>query len=101
MNDRRSSRRVIYQTEVSLLGSASPPFKAYSQDLSLGGMYLNTQQQFSQGMILQLRFTVEDAEIRTMAEVVHCQPGAGLGLKFLSLTADQEAIIRTVTESDE
>ncbi|HWQ31390.1 MAG TPA: PilZ domain-containing protein [Blastocatellia bacterium] len=100
-NERRAARRVVFHTEVSILGSTAPPLRVWSHDLSPGGIFLDTQQPFPPGLILQLRFTVGETEIRTMAEVVYCRPGRGIGLKFLNLNGPQAAAIRAVTESED
>jgi hypothetical protein len=73
-------------------------------DLSERGMFINTTRLFPEGAILKLRFRLAatNAEIDTRCEVRYCQPGTGIGVEFISLTAEAErAIQREIAMSGE
>ncbi|HYL62415.1 MAG TPA: PilZ domain-containing protein [Candidatus Methylomirabilis sp.] len=64
-------------------------------NLSVRGMFVNTNQSFPEGAILNLRFSLAltGAEIRTRGEVRYCQPGVGVGVEFIGLAQDAVELI--------
>lgn len=57
------------------------------RNMSMGGLFIETPQVEPSGMVTRLDFLVAEGQIRADAVVRHAQAGAGLGLKFLALTA--------------
>ena len=55
------------------------------QNMSMGGLFLETDKPRATGMLTRLHFLVEEGEIRLEAVVRHSRPGEGLGLKFTAL----------------
>ena len=55
------------------------------RDLSVGGLYIVTQDSQPVGMRVEFEFLVQEGQIRGEAVVRHAEPGHGLGLKFTAL----------------
>ncbi len=67
---------------------------ASTQDISVGGFYMNTQSDLPQGSILLVRLPLDNGkQIVANAEVVYCNAGRGVGLRFQSLSEENRALI--------
>lgn len=66
---------------------------ASSKDMSLGGLYMNTQADVPRGGTLMIRIPIGDKEIVCTAEVVYKNPGQGLGVRFLDLSDESRALL--------
>ena len=55
------------------------------QDISAGGLFLETTKRAAVGTAANLYFLVNEGTIRVDAVIRHVQPGRGLGLKFTGL----------------
>ena len=65
------------------------------QNLSLGGVFLNTPKTRPIDSRTEIHFCVQEGQIRTEALVRHVAPGRGLGLKFTAIKeADRPRFIR-------
>ena len=60
------------------------------RDLCLGGLFIETDAARGVGMEVKLDFLVQEGQIRAAAVVRHVEPGAGLGLKFTALSAEDD-----------
>ena len=58
------------------------------RDLSMRGLFVQTEQVRDVGAPIRLDFLVQDGQIRAEAVVRHLKPGRGLGLKFIALTEE-------------
>ena len=60
-------------------------------NLSMRGMFINTNRIFPEGAVLNLRFhlVLTGAEVRTRCEVRNCQAGVGVGVEFIGLPAEE------------
>jgi len=68
-------------------------------DVSPQGMFINTNQRFPEGAVLNLSFrlALSGAEIQTRCEVRYCQPGVGVGVEFIGISDEaKEQIEREV-----
>ena len=54
-------------------------------NLSLGGLFIETNTPTVPGVLANLHFLVEEGQIRADAVVRHAMPGLGLGLKFTAV----------------
>jgi hypothetical protein len=65
------------------------------RDLSEGGAFVETAQQFAVGSILNLQFMLPEIRRPISATVVvrHLNPGAGLGVQFLGLSPDDRRVV--------
>ena len=66
---------------------------ASTKDLSVGGLYMNTQQELPEGGLLTLRLPFPEGDVVVNAEVVYSNPGRGVGVRFHGLSERSRAII--------
>ena len=59
---------------------------SHVRDVSLGGLFLETNRRRPNGDLIHVHFLVPEGQIRLDGIVARAQPGEGLGLKFQSLT---------------
>ena len=59
---------------------------ASTKDISVGGLYMNTQTVVPEGSLLTLRIPLGEEQVVVNAEVVYSNPGRGLGVRFHGLT---------------
>jgi hypothetical protein len=64
-------------------------------DLSTRGMFIHTTRIFPEGSILKVGFRLHrcNIQINVRAEVRHCEPGLGVGVEFVDLSADDSKAI--------
>jgi hypothetical protein len=58
------------------------------RDLSLGGLFVATEEALAVGATLRLDFLVQEGAIRAVGVVRHAEPGSGIGLKFTSVRGE-------------
>ena|SRR5205809_5147975 len=66
---------------------------ASTKDIGVGGLYLNTQAELTEGATLLLRIPVGQQQIVVNAQVVYKNPGRGVGLRFEGLSDDDRALL--------
>lgn len=66
---------------------------ASTKDISLGGLYMNTQTVVPEGSLLTLRIPLGDEQVVVNAEVVYSNPGRGLGVRFHGLTEKDRSLM--------
>ena len=66
---------------------------ASTKDISLGGLYMNTKADVSEGEHLMVRIPFGERQLVCTAEVVYRNPGLGLGVRFLDLSDDSRAML--------
>jgi len=66
---------------------------AGTTDISLGGLYLNTQAQIPEGATLTLRIPLGGDHVIVKADVVYSNPGHGVGVRFHRLTDEAQALM--------
>lgn len=69
-------------------------------NVSTRGMFVNTSRTFPEGAVLNVCFelALSNAEIKTRCEVRYCQPGIGVGVEFIGLSADARELIEREIE---
>src|SRR6266480_592761 len=75
------------------------------RDLSLGGLFVATQEALPVGATLRLDFLVQEGAIRAAGVVRHAELGGGIGLKFTSVRGEDlrhlvELVNRSSTHSN-
>ncbi len=68
---------------------------ASMQDISVGGLYMNTQATLPEGSVLMVRIPLGENQVVLNAEVVYSNPGRGVGLRFQGLSAEDRASIES------
>ena len=67
---------------------------ASTKDISLGGLYMNTQAALPEGAVLTLRIPLgDDQQVVVNAEVMYSNPGRGVGVRFQGLSANDRALM--------
>jgi hypothetical protein len=67
---------------------------ASTKDISLGGLYMNTQADLPEGAVLMLRIPLgDDQQVVVNAEVMYSNPGHGVGVRFQGLTEKDRALM--------
>lgn len=67
---------------------------ASTKDISLGGLYMNTQAQLPEGAVLLLRIPLSNnQQVVVNAEVMYSNPGHGVGVRFQGLTENDRALM--------
>jgi PilZ domain-containing protein len=83
---RRIHSRVEALTEVYVYWrSAGHEHLAPVRNLSMGGLFIETDMPTVTGMSAQLHFLVQEGQIRADAVVRHAEPGRGVGLRFTAV----------------
>lgn len=92
MLDAHDRRRVRF-VEKCTCDSDESTARGQITDLSLGGAYVTTPHPFPVGHKFWLRFPMYGKWIGTTSVVRHVNPGAGMGVQFLSLPRDQRDLL--------
>jgi PilZ domain len=56
------------------------------RDLSMGGLFIETEKPRPIGVTSSLNFLVQEGQIRADAVVRHAEAGTGIGLKFVAIS---------------
>ena len=68
---------------------------ASTKDISLGGLYMNTNADLPEGALLTLRIPLSnDQQVVVNAEVVYSNPGYGVGVRFHGLKEEDRALMQ-------
>jgi hypothetical protein len=69
---------------------------ASTKDISLGGLYMNTQAHLPEGAVLLLRIPLsEGRQVVVNAEVMYSNPGHGVGVRFQGLSDSDRALMES------
>ena len=94
--EQRKNRRSSIRSEV-WLGQDGIFTRTHEllSDLSEGGAFVETRQQFAVGSILTLQFTLPQVPrpISTTVAVRHLRGGAGLGVQFLDISPEDRQTV--------
>jgi hypothetical protein len=67
---------------------------ASTKDISLGGLYMNTQAHLPEGAVLLLRIPLSnERQVVVNAEVMYSNPGHGVGVRFQGLSEEDRALM--------
>lgn len=70
------------------------------RDISLGGLYMKTDEDIAVGTVLHLRFPIGDEHIIAKAEVVYVNHGDGVGVKFIVLSDNARELLEHQLSTD-
>jgi hypothetical protein len=79
----------VFFDGVDLTGVAS------TQDISPGGLYMNTKSEIPEGALLTLRLPLGDRDVVCNAEVIYSNPGRGVGVNFQGLSDEDRAALES------
>ena len=66
---------------------------ASTQDISPGGLYMNTQAEIPEGSLLTLRIPLGGRDVVCNGEVVYSNPGRGVGVTFQGLSDEDRGLL--------
>ena len=97
--ERRADERVVARIEVRFKGlaEAARAFRAYSLNLSAGGLCLKTRRQYQVGERLSLSLTLEKQEYHLTGVVAWERSGA-VGVRFENVTSEDRQRLGEVVE---
>ncbi|HEU4390505.1 MAG TPA: PilZ domain-containing protein [Blastocatellia bacterium] len=96
MPNRRAAHRISYLCEVEFDGVQTGAANIRISDLSTKGAFIDSLASFPVGSILQLRFLVRSTEMCVTGEVRHNLPQIGMGIRFVNLSPEDEAVLQGV-----
>ena len=70
-----------------------------SMDISEGGLYISSIQCFDQDSVISVTIPFKGEKLTVKARVQYCQPGIGMGVKFIDLNDEQKAAIEQLIKS--
>ena len=91
-DERRHYDRSRLLVDVSFDGGDATGI-ASTKDISLGGLYMNTQTDIPVGETLALRIPLGGGHVVIKADVVYSNPGHGVGVRFHRLPDDTREIM--------
>ena len=69
---------------------------ASTQDISMGGLYMNTQTSLPEGAVLLMRIPLgNNQQVVVNGEVIYSNPGRGVGVRFQGLSATDRVTLET------
>lgn len=92
--EKRRRERFPFIEDIVIDGSK----QCTSSDISEGGLYISALQAFEKNSVIDVTIPFEGEKLIFKAEVIHGQPGIGLGIKFIDLTDDQKGKIKKLVE---
>ncbi len=91
--DRRSHDRSRLILDVFFDGKESTGI-ASTKDISVGGLYMNTQAEISEGGLLLIRIPLRNnRQVVCNGRVVYRNPGNGVGVQFKGLSDEARALL--------
>ena len=67
---------------------------ASTKDISIGGLYMNTQTAIPEGAHLVVRIPLGTGnEVVCTGQVIYSNPGKGVGVRFVSITDEARALL--------
>lgn len=67
---------------------------ASTKDISLGGLYMNTQAVIPEGAVLTLRIPLGAEQVVAEAQVIYSNPGHGVGVRFQGLSDEERELMQ-------
>ncbi|HMJ25009.1 MAG TPA: PilZ domain-containing protein [Pyrinomonadaceae bacterium] len=92
-DERRQFDRARLIVDVHFDGADSTGVSG-TTDISLGGLYLNTQLNIPEGSTLTLRIPLGGEHVVVKADVVYSNPGHGVGVRFHRLSEDARILMQ-------
>lgn len=96
--ERRTAKRISHICEVECEGAGVSRLNTRINDLSVTGVFIDSMTCFSVGSILKLKFRVRDVLIETQGEVRYSMPQVGMGVRFINLRPEHQAVLESLIE---
>lgn len=92
VTERRQNDRSRLIIEIYFAGEDATGV-AHTRDISLGGLYMNTQSALSEGALIKLRIPFPNGQVVADARVIYSNPGHGVGVRFVDLPEETRALL--------
>lgn len=89
IKERRKYKRISFREDILIDGTKT----CSTMDISEGGLYISTIQPYEVKGLIKVTIPLKKAKLTVKAVICHCQPGVGMGVKFVDLNAQQRAKI--------
>jgi hypothetical protein len=67
-------------------------------DICEGGLYISAMQVFEKNSLIDIAIPFKGNKVTLKAQVQYCQPGIGMGIRFVDMSDNQKAAIRELIE---
>jgi len=101
--DRRANLRVSIRVRVKLFKGGGLAVSGWARNISLGGLFVETEQTFPAGSECLLEFPIRDGRrIHTLKPLarVAWSTGNGMGLEFLKMNEEARDVVHRLVEGD-
>jgi len=92
-SERRTTKRITHFVEAELEGIDVSRLLVRLADLSSSGAFVDSRTVLPSGTTARLRFSLTGTEISVLAEVRYSMPSFGMGVRFLDLRPEDQAVI--------
>jgi CheY-like chemotaxis protein len=92
--NKRCEKRVLCNLDATINGI----IKVTVLDISESGMYIHTQAEFIKGTTLEMKVDIDKTPVSMRAAVRHSQPGIGIGVRFVNLSARASSLVKEFLE---
>ena len=93
--ERRKYERLSFREDILIDGTKM----CSSMDISEGGLYISTIQPYENNTVIDVTIPLKEEKLTVKAVICHCQPGVGMGVRFIDLNAHQRAKIEELINS--
>jgi len=92
---RDAGRFAAYRGLCLIYEGRSEIIEVRAPDISPKGMFIHIPNQFPEGAVIKMEFWLSrsGAHIKVRAEVRYCLPGVGIGVEFVDIAEEDQAII--------
>lgn len=99
LKDRRRFPRHACSGSLEIITAFEYPFWTELTDISANGVYAKTRSPLPQHTLTRIRISVNDFLCEANAEVMTCDPGLGMGLRFTVMSRQSLAELSALLES--
>ena len=93
--ERRKYKRFSFREDILIDGTKM----CSTMDISEGGLYISTIQPYENNTVIAVTIPLKEEKVTVKAVICHCQPGVGMGVRFIDLNAHQRAKIEELINS--
>jgi hypothetical protein len=98
--DRRAHPRVKCTCSLEIYaGGESSPTRTRTTDLSLGGCYIEMPLPLARGTTVRVGLWIKETKIWASGKVVTSNPGFGIGVQFIEMSATEKQVLRDFLRS--
>ena len=91
--ERRGFKRFPFRQDILVDGTKM----CSTMDISEGGLYISTIQVYDKHGVIEVTIPFKNEKVTVKARVQHCQPGIGIGVRFIDQDDKQKEKIREIS----